>query len=78
LDKKYDDNYLEQVLPQFSHDRVKEGNTFSDLASHLYCLDTKQQLKEIIHLVVHGTLSKWFPSLVDDHPQEAVIGNPAK
>jgi kynurenine 3-monooxygenase len=71
---KYDDN-LEQVLPQFSQDRVKEGNALSDLASHLYCLDTKQQLKETIHLVVRGTLSKWFPSLVDDHPQ-AVIGNP--
>lgn len=64
---------LADVLPKFSELRVKDGNALSDLAMHLYCLDTKAQLKETIHLVVRSKLNMMFPSLVTPHPQ-AIIG----
>ena len=71
---KYDD-CLEKVLPQFSEDRVKEGNALSDLAFHLYCMDTKEQFKETIHMLVRGFFHKLMPKLVNPHPQ-MVIGSP--
>merc|ERR1712232_383080 len=52
---------FEQALPAFSEARVKEGNALSDLAVHLYCLDTKHQLIETIHQVVRGFLYSKFP-----------------
>merc|ERR1712232_697562 len=64
---------LDKVLPAFSKARVKEGNALSDLAYYLYCMDTWQQTKETIHLIIRSFLCKKFPSLVDEHPQ-AMIG----
>jgi kynurenine 3-monooxygenase len=71
---KFDDD-LEQVLPQFSKDRVKEGNSLSDLALNLYCFDTRHQLLETVHMIVRGILSPKFPWLISQHPQ-MVIGDP--
>jgi kynurenine 3-monooxygenase len=72
--QKHKDDFT-QVLPAFSEERVKEGNSLSDLAMHLYCMDTTQQMVETIHMVVRTTLHKWFPRLVQEHPQ-ALIGLP--
>jgi len=55
-------------LPAFSKARVKEGNCLSDLALHLSCLDTKQQLKGTVHQVVRSYLHTKFPRFVDEHP----------
>lgn len=64
-----------QVLPAFSKQRVKEGNSLSDLAMHLYCMNTKHQLLETLHMVIRTKLHQWFPTLVEQHPQ-AMIGLP--
>jgi len=61
------------VLPAFSEARVKEGNSLTDLAMNLYCMDTKTQLVETLHSVIRTTLHKWFPKLFLNHPQ-ALIG----
>jgi FAD binding domain/Histidine phosphatase superfamily (branch 2) len=61
-----------KVLPSFSHMRVKEGNSLSDLAMHLFCMDTKQQTFETIHMVVRIALHKMLPWLVADHPQNMI------
>ena len=66
---------LEKVLPQFSKERVKEGNSLSDLAMHLSCLDTKHQLLDLIHMIVRQFLSGMMPSLVNPHPLR-IIGQP--
>merc|ERR1712228_177051 len=66
---------LEEVLPEFSKKRVKEGNSLTDLAFHLYCLDETTQGIETLHMVLRGMLSSWFPSLISKHPQ-SVIGSP--
>lgn len=66
---------LDTVLPKFSEERVREGNSLTDLAFHLYCIDTKFQFLETVHMVVRGSLSKWLPSIVSPHPQQ-LIGNP--
>ena len=63
---------LDEALPIFSKERVKEGNALSDLAFHLYCLDNKQQLKEIIHMSIRSKLHSMFPRIVEDHPQSMI------
>merc|ERR1712071_282999 len=60
---------LDKALPAFSKERVKEGNSLSDLAMHLYCLDRNQQLKETLHLVIRSMLNTMFPSFVNEHAQ---------
>lgn len=72
LDEHNDD--LEKVLPAFSEARVKEGNSLTDLAMHLYVLDDFHQLIETVHMVLRSFLAKYFP-FVTDHPQ-SFIGNP--
>ena len=69
--QKHDDK-LSEVLPAFSQARVKEGNSLSDLAMHLYCMDTKQQLFETVHMIARSVLHKWFPKLVLNHPQNLI------
>ncbi len=63
---------FEEVLPTFSQERVKEGNSLTDLAMHLYCMDTKQQTLETIHMVVRITMHELMPWLVRDHPQNMI------
>jgi kynurenine 3-monooxygenase len=63
---------LSKVLPEFSEKRVKEGNSLTDLAMHLFCMDTTQQLKETVHAVARGALHKAMPWLVADHPQNMI------
>merc|ERR1712183_155890 len=72
LIRKYNDN-LADVLPEFSRLRVKEGNSLTDLAGNLYCLDTKAQMMETLHMVIRNKLNMIFPSIISPHPQ-AIIG----
>jgi kynurenine 3-monooxygenase len=73
LDQHDDD--LEIVLPAYSKARVKEGNSLTDLALHLYCMDNFHQIIETLHLVVRSKLASMFPTFVTQHPQ-SIIGNP--
>ena len=66
LEETNDD--FEQALPAFSEARVKEGNSLSDLAFNLSCLDTKQQMLETIHSVVRNYFYIKFPRFVSEHP----------
>ncbi len=60
---------LSKALPAFSKERVKEGNSLSDLAMHLYCMDKGQQTKATFHMIIRNVLNKFFPSLVEEHAQ---------
>lgn len=71
LDEHEDE--LEKVLVAFSEERVKVGNSLTDLAMHLYCLSSWHQAIETIHTIARGVLSKILPSLVTVHPQ-SIIG----
>ena len=71
---KYDDD-LERVLPQYSTDRVPEGNSLTHLALNLYCFDTKVQMKSMLKGIVRSGMHYFFPKLVDPDPQ-AIIGQP--
>ncbi len=64
---------LNEALPAYSEARVKEGNSLSDLALHLYCMDKAQQTKETLHMVIRGALHNFFPKMISNHPQ-AMIG----
>jgi len=73
MDEHGDD--LNEVLPAFSKERVKIGNSLTDLAMHLNCLSPRHQLVETAHMIVRGVLSKFLPSLVTPHPM-GIIGVP--
>lgn len=66
---------VEDTLPAFSKERVKEGNSLPDLALHLYCLDETAQLVETLHMIIRGKLASWFPRLVAEHPQSMIGRN---
>jgi kynurenine 3-monooxygenase len=72
---KFDDN-LDQVLPHFSQDRVKEGNSLSDLALNLHYFEIRHQLLETVHMLARGFLSPMFPSLISKHPQIPACNRP--
>lgn len=63
---------FDRALPAFSKVRVKEGNSLSDLAHHLYCHDTKHQFLETLHQVVRTYLHARFPRFVAEHPQNMI------
>jgi hypothetical protein len=63
---------LDRVLPQYSKERVKEGNALTDLAYNLYCHDTTHQLIETFHMVLRGMLHSAFPSIIAPHPQSKI------
>ncbi len=62
---KFDDD-LEKVLPQYSTDRVPEGNALSDLALHTYCFDSSVSVKTLIKGAIRTKLHKMFPSFIQD------------
>jgi kynurenine 3-monooxygenase len=68
LEQNKDD--LATTLEAFSNARVKEGNSLTDLAMHLYCLDDNCQLLETIHTVLRGALSSI--GLATKHPQQMI------
>lgn len=70
--QEHKDN-LSMVLLSYLEKRVKEGNALTDLATHLYCTEPKQQLIATLHMLVRTKLHSLFPSLVLNHPQ-ALIG----
>eukprot|EP00587_Corethron_hystrix_P003607 CAMPEP_0113304648 /NCGR_PEP_ID=MMETSP0010_2-20120614/4580_1 /TAXON_ID=216773 ORGANISM="Corethron hystrix, Strain 308" /NCGR_SAMPLE_ID=MMETSP0010_2 /ASSEMBLY_ACC=CAM_ASM_000155 /LENGTH=505 /DNA_ID=CAMNT_0000158887 /DNA_START=9 /DNA_END=1526 /DNA_ORIENTATION=- /assembly_acc=CAM_ASM_000155 len=63
---------LDKTLPDFSKERVREGQALTDLAYHLYCFDAKAQLLEVVHIIVRSKLHKMLPRLVEDHPQNMI------
>jgi kynurenine 3-monooxygenase len=66
---------LDKALPKYSKERVKEGNSLTDLSFHSYCLSERAQLVESLHMVIRSKLHGLLPWLVEKHPQ-AVIGLP--
>jgi kynurenine 3-monooxygenase len=69
--KEHKDDF-EAVLVEFSNKRVPEGNSLTDLAMHLYCMDTTQQFFETIHMVARSVLHKMVPYFVANHPQNMI------
>ena len=68
LDKHGDDSW-DEVRPSFSHERVKEGQSLTDLAYYLFSFDTKQQLRFLLAGAIRTAIWKRFPSLVNPDPQ---------
>ena len=73
LDKYEDD--LTKVLPQYSKERVPEGNALTHLALNLYCFDMKVQMQSVVKGIVRSGLNYLFPSYVNPDPN-AIIGLP--
>lgn len=73
LDKFEDD--MEKVLPQFSKDRVPEGNALTDIALNLYCFDQKVGMKSMVGTAIRTGLHYFFPSLVEAD-SGTLIGRP--
>mmetsp|Transcript_20649 Transcript_20649/g.55749 ORF Transcript_20649/g.55749 Transcript_20649/m.55749 type:complete len:501 (+) Transcript_20649:111-1613(+) len=70
LDEHGDD--WEAVLPAFSRERVKEGNSLTWLAYYLFSFDASQQLRIMLGLMVRTKLSKIFPSFVRPDPNQMI------
>ena len=70
--KEHNDD-LSKVLPAFSIQRVKEGNSLSDLAMHLFCMDKTQQTIDSVRMVIRIVLHKMFPSLIENDPQAMIV-----
>ena len=66
LDEFEDD--LDKALPQYSIDRVLEGNALPNLAFNLYCFDTKVKIRSILKMVIQSGLHYIFPTLVSPDP----------
>ncbi|KAL3770447.1 hypothetical protein ACHAWU_009998 [Discostella pseudostelligera] len=73
LDLYHDD--LTKVLPQYSKERVPEGNALTHLALNLYCFDMKVQMQTVFKSLVRSGLNYLFPSFVNPDPN-AIIGLP--
>lgn len=71
---KFDDD-LEKVLPQYSKDRVPEGNALTDLALNLYCFDTSVTMRSMIKSLVRSGLHYLLPKFVTAEPN-LLIGDP--
>jgi kynurenine 3-monooxygenase len=69
------DDDLTKVLPQYSIDRVPEGNALTHLALNLYCFDMKVQMQSVVKGIVRSGLNYLFPSYVNPDPN-AIIGLP--
>ena len=70
---KHGDDAWDDVRPAFSEERVKEGQSLTDLAYYLFSFDTKQQLRFLIEGGIRTALWNRFPNLVYPDPQ-ALIG----
>jgi len=66
---RFDDD-LEKVLPQYSTERVPEGNALTDIALNLYCFDTGTGTRTMISSLVRSGLHYFFPKLVSAGPNE--------
>lgn len=65
----YGDDAWDELRPAFSEERVKEGQSLTDLAYYLFPFDTKQQLRFLIEGGIRTALWKRFPSLIYPDPQ---------
>ena len=70
LDKYEED--LDEVLPAFSKERVKEGNALTDLSFHTYSLSRSMQLEIIMRQSIRRFLKRIFPFFVDIEPMVAI------
>jgi len=68
---KYNDN-IDQVLPEFSNLRVKEGNALTDLSFYTFSLSPWQQLSLLIRQNVRDYFHKKLPWLVDPYPMSEI------
>lgn len=60
------------VLPKFSAERVKEGQTLTDLSFYTFSLSAKQQLTLMLRQNIRRTLNGLMPWLVDPDPMSEV------
>ena len=66
---RFDDD-LVKVLPQYSVERVPEGNSLTDIALNLYCFDSAVGLRTMIRGLFRSGLHYLLPKLVDAGPNE--------
>lgn len=66
---KHGDDAWDDVRPAFSEERVKEGQSLTDLAYYLFPFDTKQQLRFLIEGAIRTAIWKRFPTLIYPDPQ---------
>lgn len=66
---QFDDD-LDKVLPQYSIERVPEGNALTDIALNLYCFDTGVGTRTMIRGLIRSGLHYLFPKLIDAGPNE--------
>jgi hypothetical protein len=66
---RYEDDF-DQALPQYSKERVPEGNALTDIALNLYCFDTGVGVRTMILGLVRSILHYLFPKLVGAGPNE--------
>lgn len=63
---------LNEVLPAFSAERVKEGNALTDLSFYTFSLSGGQQFMFMLHQNIHRLLHKILPMFVGQHPMDEV------
>lgn len=68
---EFGDN-LDEVLPAFSNERVKEGHALSDLSFYLFAMSKSLQARRFFGMVVRGFFHRHFPTLVENNPQSLV------
>lgn len=66
---RFEDN-LEQVLPQYSVERVPEGNALTDIALNLYCFDSSVGVRTMLLGLFRSGMHYLFPKLVEAGPNE--------
>ena len=72
LDKYEED--LDEVLPAFSKERVKEGNAMTDLSFHTFSLSASMQFEIVVRQSIQRFLNRIFPWFVDQDPIFAISG----
>jgi len=70
LDEHKDD--WTKVLPQFSKERVKEGNALTDLSFYTFSLSPRQQVALMTRQSVRRTLNRLLPWLIEPDPMTEV------
>jgi len=61
---KHKDNWEEKVLPEFSRQRVKEGNALTDLSFHTFSLDPLMTMEIMLRQQSRRFFNKFFSFLV--------------
>jgi kynurenine 3-monooxygenase len=68
---KYNDDF-DKVLPEYSNERVKEGNALTDLSFNTFSLDSWMQMEILVRQNLRRVLNYYFPWFVNEDPMSAI------